>query len=73
MSRSQPFEPGDICLQSRLLHQALVARGDSLCHGELVGSALTDILQSPDRRVTRQSGSDEPGLALIILPHGGVE
>lgn len=70
---AQPLQPGDIGLQSRLLHQPLVAGGDGLRHGELIGLPFTEILKPADRCITAERGRDEAGLALVVLPHGSVK
>ena len=37
------------------------------------GLAFAEVLQTADRGVARQRGRDEAGLALIVLPHRGIE
>ena len=50
-----------------------VARGNGLGHRELVGLPFAKVLEPADRGVARECGRDEAGLALVVLPHGGVE
>ncbi len=45
MGGAQPFEPCNVGLQTRLLHQALIATRDGFRHRELVGLAFAHILQ----------------------------
>src|SRR5258708_15742859 len=73
MRRVQAFEARDLGLKPRLLHEAWIAGCDRLGHGELVGLASTQVLEAPHARIARQRGGDETGLALIVLPHGGIE
>jgi len=68
MSGALAFQSGDLVLQSCLLHQAAITGGDRLGHGELVGLAA-DILNATDAAVAGERRGDEPGLALVVLPH----
>jgi len=70
---AQPPEPRDVSFQSGLLHQPLIAGSDRPGHGELVGNAFADMLQAANRGVAGEGGGDESRLALIALPHGGVQ
>src|SRR5690606_34721693 len=67
--RPEPFEPRDVGLEPRLLHQAWIARSDGFGHGELVGLSLTEVLEPAHRRVAGERRGDEAGLALVVLPH----
>ena len=53
MRGAQTLKPGDVGFQSRLQHQALIARCDGLGHGELVGLPLAHILEAANGRVAR--------------------
>ena len=66
---AEPFEPSDLGLQSRLLHQARVAGRDRLGHRELVRLALAEVFEAPDADIARERRGDEAGLALVVLPH----
>ena len=71
MRRTLAVETGDLTFQPRLLQQPRVTRCDGLGEGELVGG-VADVVDGADRAITRQRCGDEPGLALVVLPHGGV-
>ena len=73
MCGAQPFEPSDIGFKTRLLHQARVAGRDGLGHGELVRLALAEVFEPADAGIARERRGDEAGLALVVLPHRGVE
>src|SRR5262245_60453807 len=70
MGGPQPLKAGDIGLQTRLLHQSFVTRGNCLGHGELVGRTLAEVFEAPDRCVAGKGGGDETGLTFVVLPHG---
>jgi hypothetical protein len=69
---AEPFETSNLGLPG-LLHQARVAGGDRLGHRELVRLTLAEVFEAPDADIARERGGDEAGLALVVLPHGGVE
>ncbi len=73
MGGAQALQPGDVGFEPGFLHQTRVARRDRLGHRELVGLALAHVLQPADRGVAGKCGGDEAGLALVVLPHGGIE
>ena len=68
MRRLLALQPGDFGFKPGLLHQARVARGDGLGHGELadLGAGIFD---AAHRAVSRECRVDEALLALIVLPH----
>ncbi len=73
MGGVQPVEAGDLGLQPRLLHQALIARCDSLGHGELVGLPLAHVLQPANAGVAGECRGYKPGFSLVVLPHRRIE
>ena len=48
-------------------------RRDRLGHRELVRLALAEVLEAADAGIAGERGGDEAGLALVVLPHRGVE
>jgi hypothetical protein len=73
MRGAQPFEPGDVGFEPRLLHQALDRRTRSPWPWRTGWPALHRGPQPADRGVAGERRGDEAGLALVVLPHGGVE
>src|SRR5271157_792329 len=66
------LEAGDLGLEARFLHEALVAGCDRLGETELIG-LRSDIFDPPDRGIARHGHVDEARLALERLPAGGVD
>ncbi len=73
MGGPQSIETSNLGLKPGFLHQALVAGRDGLGHGKLICLPLTYVLKTPDAGVAGQRRRNEPGLSLVVLPHGGVE
>ncbi len=71
MRRALPIKAGDLPFQTGFLHQARIARCNGLGQRELVGG-FTDVVDRADGAVAGERSSDEPGLALVVLPHGRV-
>ncbi|OAJ66097.1 hypothetical protein A0123_03224 [Gluconobacter cerinus] len=71
MGGFETTQTGQLRFQSRLFHQAFVARGQCLRHGKLVRT-LADILQTADRPVSRHGQTQEALLALQKLPVRGI-
>jgi hypothetical protein len=62
-----------ISASSPLLHQARIAGRDCFRHGKLVRLTLAEVLEPTNAGVARERRRDEAGLALVVLPHRGVE
>ncbi|BAB54689.1 mlr9317 (plasmid) [Mesorhizobium japonicum MAFF 303099] len=56
VGRAKALQTGNVCLQTCLLHQTRIARGDRLGHRELAGLPLARILQPPNGRHGRIDG-----------------